>query len=435
MILAGAADQNQPYAPICAGVAMVRNEADIIELWARYNLKVLDSLYVIDHLSQDNTLEILENLRAEGLPIHIFHVTEPEFAQAEYLRNLVRPLAAQKRADFFVPMDADELICTTKDGLHSALRVLPAGHVGCMQWRTYLPVSGEEPAFFRRMRTYRAAESPMGKVIAPAGLMATHAWVMGNHALGSETSSSFCPEYILPFPLAHFPIRTEDQLRKKVTTVALSLRLKKYRVQGQGWHILSFDDEFRRNEILNRGIDLQEIGLRYAYSSQMLQDGAILDDPVADYPDIQRLYDIRQVSFADVAAQNQKLMHENRHHLDHIGRVEFNAANQAFRENRIDAALELYTESSFLNPALTVAYHGRARCLALIGQKALAEEVLFCALHAAPDYLNGWIALGQLRLGLHDYPSAAKAFAKALALRPDHPEALQGLAECADDQT
>jgi tetratricopeptide (TPR) repeat protein len=412
---------------------MVRNEADIIELWARYNLKVLDCLYVINHLSQDNTVEILENLQAEGLPIHIFHVTEPEYAQAEYMRNLVRPLAAQKVADFFIPIDADELICTDKQGLHTALRAIPSGHVGCMRWRTYLPAGGDEPTFFRRMRSYRAAESPMGKVIAPAHLMATHAWVMGNHALGPDGSDSFCPEYILPFPLAHFPIRSEEQLRKKITTAALSLRLKKYRVQGQGWHILSFDDEFRRGEIRNRGIDLQKIGLRYAYSSQMLQDSAVLDDPVADYPDIVRRYDIREVSLADVMAQNQDLIRENQQHLDHIGRVEFNAANQAFRENRIDAALQLYTESSYLNPALTVAYHGRARCLALIGQNVLAEEVLLCALHAAPDYLNGWIALGQLRLGLHKHPAAAEAFAKALALQPDHPKALQGLAECADN--
>lgn len=410
---------------------MVRNEADIIELWARYNLKVLDHLYVIDHLSQDNTLEILENLRAEGLPMDIFRATEPEFAQAEYLRNMVRPLAAQKHADFFVPIDADELICTTKDGLHNALRALPAGHVGAMQWRTYLPASGEDPAFFRRMRSYRSAESARGKVIAPAPLMATHAWVMGSHALSLEGSDSLCPEHILPFPLAHFPIRTEEQLRKKETTAALSLRLKKYRVQRQGWHILSFDDEFRRNAILNRGIDLQDVGLRYAYASQLTQDVAILQEPIADYPDIQRRYDIRQVSLADVTAQAERLIDENRPHLDQIGRIEFNAANKAYRENRLDAALDLYAEASFLNPSLTVAHHGRARCLAHLGQDALAEEVLFCALHAAPDYVNGWIALGQLRLGLHNYPAATEAFAKALQLQPDHPAGLEGLANCA----
>ena len=51
----------------CAGVSMVRNEADVIELWARYNLRALDSLHVIDHGSEDNTVVILQQLQAEGL--------------------------------------------------------------------------------------------------------------------------------------------------------------------------------------------------------------------------------------------------------------------------------------------------------------------------------------------------------------------------------
>ena len=56
-------------APRCAGLAMVRNEADVIEWWIRYNLRVLDCLRVVDHQSLDNTVEILEALRDEGLPI------------------------------------------------------------------------------------------------------------------------------------------------------------------------------------------------------------------------------------------------------------------------------------------------------------------------------------------------------------------------------
>jgi hypothetical protein len=32
----------------CAVVAMLRNEADVIEVWARYNLRLLDRLQLID---------------------------------------------------------------------------------------------------------------------------------------------------------------------------------------------------------------------------------------------------------------------------------------------------------------------------------------------------------------------------------------------------
>jgi len=43
---------------------MVRNEADVIELWARYNLRVLDHLHAVDHVSQDNTAAVIAQLQA-----------------------------------------------------------------------------------------------------------------------------------------------------------------------------------------------------------------------------------------------------------------------------------------------------------------------------------------------------------------------------------
>ena len=57
------------------GVAMVRNEADVIEAFVRHNLCVLDGLAIVDHGSFDGTAEILANLRREGLPLQ--HLSGP----------------------------------------------------------------------------------------------------------------------------------------------------------------------------------------------------------------------------------------------------------------------------------------------------------------------------------------------------------------------
>lgn len=429
------ANMGMPAPPICAGVAMVRNEADILELWARYNLRVLDSLHVINHLSQDNTTDILDQLRGEGLPVFAYTVLEPEFAQAEFMRNLARHLAAQKVADFFIPLDADELICTDKNGLHSALNAIPDGHIGRMNWRSYLPQTGDEPDFFRRMHRYRRHEPPLGKVIAPAHLMATHAWVMGNHKLCDEGTNLYCPEMTLPFPLAHFPVRNLAQLRKKVTTAALALRLKKYRVRGQGLHILALDDELRRGAILNRDIDLQDIALRYGHimGAQTADDASHLDGPIPDDPNIQRRYAIHEVTLPQVLAQSAQIAQANTYHLEQVGYPALKAANQAFGQNRITDALELYTEASYLNPALMAAHHGRARCLSMGGQTELAQEVMFCALHDQPDDVTGWIILGQLRHDMGQSVAATHAFARALELQPNHPAALAGITAAKSD--
>jgi glycosyltransferase involved in cell wall biosynthesis len=93
---------------------MVRNEADIIELWARYNLRVLDSLHVIDHGSDDNTAHILRQLQAEGLAIELHHWDDPAHTQAEAMRDIARPLAATGKVDYLIPLDADELLATDR---------------------------------------------------------------------------------------------------------------------------------------------------------------------------------------------------------------------------------------------------------------------------------------------------------------------------------
>ena len=48
------------------GVAMVRNEADVIEAFVRRDLTVLDGLTVVDHRSTDATPRVLEDPRRRG---------------------------------------------------------------------------------------------------------------------------------------------------------------------------------------------------------------------------------------------------------------------------------------------------------------------------------------------------------------------------------
>ena len=54
-----------------AVVAMVRDEADVIELFVRINARSVDHLYLIDHDSRDTTRELLMRLRSEGLPLSL----------------------------------------------------------------------------------------------------------------------------------------------------------------------------------------------------------------------------------------------------------------------------------------------------------------------------------------------------------------------------
>ena len=66
------------------GVAMVRNEADIIEAFVRTNLVLLDALYVMAHRCEGGTAEILQAMYREGLQIRVMEVTEEAFRQEHY---------------------------------------------------------------------------------------------------------------------------------------------------------------------------------------------------------------------------------------------------------------------------------------------------------------------------------------------------------------
>ena len=63
------------------GVAMVRDEADVIEAFVRHTLSVLDGLAIVDHGSLDGTSDILASLAAEGLPLFVTKAAEPGFFQ------------------------------------------------------------------------------------------------------------------------------------------------------------------------------------------------------------------------------------------------------------------------------------------------------------------------------------------------------------------
>ena len=92
-----------------AAVSMMKNEADIVESFARHVLKIADLLIVTDHNSTDKTRSILESLQSEGLPIIIYSFDSIEHRQEEIINEMTRQ-AIELGADIILPLDADEFI-------------------------------------------------------------------------------------------------------------------------------------------------------------------------------------------------------------------------------------------------------------------------------------------------------------------------------------
>ncbi len=206
-------------------ISMVRNEADVIELFVRYHAEFVDELLIIDHRSLDDTHEILSQLSSEGLPIRFSQIGDPAFDQAKHMTRLMHRAATEYGADWVLPLDADEFLTTMNDtDLRSTIEGLSPTAPALVAWRTYVPTDedpADEPNLLRRMTHRREAELEQEqKVLVPGALAQDPKVVLGvgNHRLkrwGWRRRAIVEPIETLALVNAHFPLRSVEQATLK----------------------------------------------------------------------------------------------------------------------------------------------------------------------------------------------------------------------------
>jgi glycosyltransferase involved in cell wall biosynthesis len=217
------------------GVAMVRNEADIIEAFIRHNLTRLDGLIIIDHGSADETLRIIVALAKEGLPVSVLANAQPGYAQLEMTTIAVRHAFATTPADFVFPLDADEFIKTpSRPEMERVLAEAPSSAHPLMTWQTYVPdfsvpyTNAVDAA--RTARRLPKERHGYRKVVVARHFTTTpRAVVMGgNHRVlpwHGAFHENLEPDHILPkrtLALAHLPIRGKAQFIAKTVVKRLA---------------------------------------------------------------------------------------------------------------------------------------------------------------------------------------------------------------------
>jgi len=280
------------------GVAMVRNEADIIECFVRHNLSHLDALAIVDHASDDGTCDILRALVAEGFPIRLGVYDHPAHHQQEILTRLAREAFAQG-ADYVFPLDADEFLkVPSRSNLERALHFVPAPLSAAIQWQTYVPGAVEQSAFRPADYRDRRVREPDGfhKVVLTRHFRdATDAIIgPGSHTVlmkgpGQDTRrdpvrlARISPKTAA---LAHFPVRSTEQLIRKIL-----LGWAAHRAAARSNPSLAFHWRELRDELVANGEPsvkrIREIALNYGLPmADWLPAAGIatIDDPLPDMP-------------------------------------------------------------------------------------------------------------------------------------------------------
>ncbi len=263
-------------------VAMVKNEIDIVEAFARHTLAYANRLIVLDNGSTDGTRELLHRLVAEGLPVTVVEDGSPGKEQARQMTRLMREYAvAQHRPDWVLPLDADEFVAVSGGGplvdeTTSTERPL------ALPWRGYVPDATDDPAELNpaiRIRQRVADMSPVVKVLIPGRLAARPeaSLLQGNHELHMGGKPYDANRHGKAY-LGHFPIRSPGQYLAKIVLAVLQYQSTPQRDPFPGWHYRKPFELIKRDPyafLAGYAADAR----RYARVSNPTDDSAIITDP------------------------------------------------------------------------------------------------------------------------------------------------------------
>ncbi|TNE95219.1 MAG: glycosyltransferase family 2 protein [Gammaproteobacteria bacterium] len=251
-----------------AAVSMVKNECDIIEWFIKLNARFVDHFFIIDHLSSDDTRSIIERLRSEGYAITCLSLEQLAFDQSAVMTRQIREVAIANQFDYIIPLDADEFVdFTERSSFNDYLKskISPV-QLGVMEWLTFCPVADDfynsdnplyeiffprefEPAYFTKVI--------LGNEFAKQCVIAT-----GNHSAKNKRYKN--AKVKLDIKLHHVPVRSSQQVVRKVLLGDYSSRLNVKRKKGDGYHWTDMACEIRANNYQLSPQKLLDFALQYS---------------------------------------------------------------------------------------------------------------------------------------------------------------------------
>jgi Glycosyl transferase family 2 len=229
------------------GVAMVRDEADIIEAFVRHNLTVVDGLAIVDHGSSDGTAEILAALVAEGLPLRTTVERDADFRQSAVITRTAREVFAACDPDYIFMLDADEFLkVPSRARLEALLEPLPPDVHAVQSWQSYVPDFAHRHDTVSLLKSARRAPPPqpaVNKAVVSRHFLGSPTLIAeGNHlvlrAIGAE---SYPIVRHAPLPeeecaIAHVPVRSAAQFSAKIAVGWLSCLMQPGRSEQLSYH-------------------------------------------------------------------------------------------------------------------------------------------------------------------------------------------------------
>jgi hypothetical protein len=251
-------------------ISCIMNDADIIETFVRVNASIIDTFIFIDD-SDDGTSDILKCLEKEGFRIICFYRDKSETFHQNLMVMSALHFAIDQHieGDYFFLLDSDEFPkFHGKEDALNVLKTIPLNHIGTYEWETYLPdninfeqtnINGLQTCFSQRIPEGRTFE----KIIIPRAIAKEI-----NISIGSHSATSFDGHSIAMHPisqkLAHFPVRSTNQILKKNISAVYWLMRKKSSDIDEGYHVYEVLKRLADNKFQMSLKVLRNVAIEYA---------------------------------------------------------------------------------------------------------------------------------------------------------------------------
>jgi hypothetical protein len=255
------------------GFLFVKNEGDIIESICRHTAAFCDEIVLHYTESSDNTLEIIEKLIGEGLPIRL--ADKAQFIYEAKMQGVtitdvwVRYVFDILKADLFIPIDCDEFLFDIEDGNpRRALELLSEDKYYIIPRRNYIYESRlHDNTKFLPLHFNKYAVAPStahGKI-----LLSRYMWEKvgakfepGQHSLLFPDGMRY-PVEETNLVFRHFPVRSREQSTLQITMNWLE-RKNDIHPLGSGQHLRRMYEYIRSKKCITDE-DLTQLSKTYEY--------------------------------------------------------------------------------------------------------------------------------------------------------------------------
>lgn len=262
-------------------ISVVKNECDIIELFIKHNLELVDKIHLLNHGSTDATKEIAFILQKRGYNVEIEDIEEVAFDQSKFITKAVRKVARSGDFDYIVPLDADEFLLPAPEGKLNEFfgETIGKEQWARMEWSTFCPVSDEYLNHKNPLAAcFRGLSHELGnfRKIILGNEFAKNCMVRnGNHAVVNQRFPGAVVG--LDYSFQHVPVRSSDQIVRKLLISTYAFALNAARQPGENFHWENMISAIRENDYRLPLEKLTEIAL--FYGNDISSDGRPSIDP------------------------------------------------------------------------------------------------------------------------------------------------------------